>query len=133
MSSFEINSVALSGGLTRDPELRWTSAGTSVCKLRIANTTRRKDSVGEWVDKPNYFDVSVWRGLGEWIAQNLRKGDRVVVSGRIEWREWDDKDGNNRQSYDVIAESVVSIPKDGSGGESDRTAVTEAPADQSES
>ena len=119
MSGFNINHIVLSGNLTRDPELRSTSGGTSVCGLRIANNTRRKDQAsGDWVDKPNYFDVTIWGAIGENLAQRLGKGDRIVVDGRIEWREWEDNNGNKRQSYDIVADSVVdmSASSGGSGG-----------------
>jgi single-strand DNA-binding protein len=100
-----INRVVLTGNLTRDPELRSTASGTSVCSLRIAcNTRQRRD--GEWVDKPNYFDVTVWGGQGENVTQYLEKGRGVAIDGRLEWREWDDRDGNKRQAVDIVAESV---------------------------
>ena len=69
-----INRVVLVGNLTKDPELKQTSGGTSICKLRIAVNTRRKDETGQWVDKPNYFDVTVWGNQAESCAQYLAKG-----------------------------------------------------------
>ena len=93
MAATNINRVVLTGNLTRDPELRALPSGTSVCSLRIASNTRRKDqSTGEWVDKPNYFDVTVWGAQGENCAQYLSKGRPVAVDGRLEWREWEDKE-----------------------------------------
>ena len=77
MAGVNINRVVLTGNLTRDPELRTTSGGTSVCSLRIAVNTRRKDgSTGEWTEKPNYFDVTVWGVQGENCAQYLSKDAR---------------------------------------------------------
>jgi single-strand DNA-binding protein len=102
-----INSVVLVGNLTRDPELRHTPSGMAVCSLRIAVNTRRKDqATGEWGEKPNYFDVTVWGQQGENCAQYLAKGRQVGVQGRLEWREWDAQDGTKRQAVEVIAESV---------------------------
>ena len=107
MAATNINRVVLTGNLTRDPELRSTPGGMSVCSLRIASNTRRKDnSTGEWVDKPNYFDVTVWGAQGENCAQYLAKGRPVAVDGRLDWREWEAKDGSKRQSVDIIADSV---------------------------
>src|SRR3954453_325743 len=108
MAATNINRVVLTGNLTRDPELRSPPGGMSVCSLRIASNTRREDnSTGEWVDKPNYFDVTVWGAQGENCAQYLPKGRPVAIDGRLEWREWDDKDtGKKRQSVDIIADSV---------------------------
>ena len=75
-----INRVVLVGNLTRDPELRHTPSGTAVCKLRLAVNTRQKDQAsGEWGDKPNYFDVTVWGNQGESCSQYLSKGRPVAV------------------------------------------------------
>ena len=100
-----INRVVITGNLTADPELRSTPSGTSVCSLRIACNTRRKDGE-EWVDKPNYFNVTVWGGQGENVARYLSKGRPVAVDGRLEWREWEAQDGSKRQAVDIIADSV---------------------------
>jgi len=111
-----INRVVLVGNLTKDPELRSTSGGTSVCKLRLAVNTRRKDETGQWVDKPNYFDVTVWGNQAESCAQYLSKGRPVGVDGRLEWREWEATDGSGkRQAVEVVAESVQFL---GSRGDS---------------
>jgi single-strand DNA-binding protein len=101
-----INRVVLVGNLTRDPELRHTPAGTPVCSLRIAVNSRRRDESGAWVDKPNYFDVSVFGNQAESSAQYLSKGRPVGIDGRLDWREWEAQDGSKRQAVQVIAESV---------------------------
>ena len=107
MAATNINRVIITGNLTSDPELRSLPSGTSVCKLRVACNTRRKDnSTGEWVDKPNYFDVTVWGAQGENCARYLSKGRPVAVDGRLEWREWESPEGQKRQAIDIIADSV---------------------------
>jgi single-strand DNA-binding protein len=113
-----INRVVLVGNLTRDPELRHTPSGTAVCNLRLAVNTRRKDETGQWVDKPNYFDVTVWGNQGERCAQYLSKGRPVAVDGRLEWREWETPEGNKRQAVDVVADTVQFLGSrgDGEGG-----------------
>ena len=117
MAASNINTVVVTGNLTRDPELRNLPSGTAVCKMRVAVNTRRKNgSTGEWEDKPNYFDVTVWGAQGENCATYLSKGRPVAIQGRLEWREWDDKEGNKRQSVEIIAESVQFLgSRDGSG------------------
>ncbi|MEX2252674.1 MAG: single-stranded DNA-binding protein [Thermoleophilaceae bacterium] len=106
MAATNINRVVLTGNLTRDPELRTTGTGTPVCSLRLACNTRRKQG-DEWVDKPNYFDITVWGAQGENCATYLSKGRPVAVDGRLEWREWEDKDtGKTRQAVDIVADSV---------------------------
>ena len=112
-----INRVVLVGNLTRDPELRHTPSGTPVCSLRVAVNTRRKDESGQWVDKPNYFDVTAWGQQGENCAQYLSKGRPVAVDGRLEWREWDAQDGTKRQAVEIIADSVQFLGGRGEGGE----------------
>jgi single-strand DNA-binding protein len=112
-----INRVVLVGNLTKDPELRSTPSGTSICKLRIAVNTRRKDETGQWVDKPNYFDVTVWGNQGESCAQYLSKGRPVAIDGRLDWREWDATDGSGkRQAVEIIAENVQFLGSRGDGG-----------------
>lgn len=105
MSGFAINRIILSGNLTRDPELRHTNGGTAVCSLGLANNTRRKQG-DEWVDSPNFFNLTVWTGMGEWCAKNLAKGDQVVVEGRMEWRQYE-SNGEKKTAYDVIVDSII--------------------------
>ena len=111
-----INRVVLVGNLTRDPELRHTPSGTAVCKLRLAVNTRQKDASGNWGDKPNYFDVTVWGNQGESCAQYLSKGRPVGVDGRLDWREWEAQDGTKRQAVEIIADSVQFLGGRGEGG-----------------
>src|SRR5687767_1957636 len=107
MAATNINRVVLTGNLTHDPELRSLPSGMSVCSLRVAVNTRRKNnSTGEWEDKPNYFDVTVWGAQGENCSRFLTKGRPVAVDGRLEWREWEAQDGSKRQSVEIIADSV---------------------------
>jgi single-strand DNA-binding protein len=118
MAATNINRVVLTGNLTKDPELRSTSSGTSVCSLRLAVNTSKKDSAtGQWVEKPNFFDITVWGAQGENCAKYLSKGRPVAVDGRLEWREFTDKDGNNRQAVEIWADSVQFLGgRDDSGG-----------------
>src|SRR5436853_383687 len=107
MAASNVNVVVITGNLTRDPELRHTGGGTAVCSLRIAVNTRRKDgATGEWTEKPNYFDITVWGNQGESCAQYLAKGRPVAIDGRLEWREWEAQDGTKRQAVEVVADSV---------------------------
>ena len=132
MAATNINRVVLTGNLTRDPELRSTSSGTSVCSLRIATNTRRKDpNTGEWTDKANYFDVTVWGAQGENCARFLSKGRPVAVDGRLEWREWETQDGHKRQAVDIIADSVQFLGgrDDAGGGSNGFTPRSDVPAD----
>jgi single-strand DNA-binding protein len=135
VAATNINRVIITGNLTRDPELRSTSSGMSVCSLRVACNTRRKDqSTGDWVDKPNFFDVTVWGAQGENCARFLSKGRPVAIDGRLEWREWQDKEGNTRQSIDIIADAVqfLGSREDNGGGGNGFTPRSDVPADTSD-
>jgi single-strand DNA-binding protein len=117
LAASNVNVVVVTGNLTRDPELRHTGGGTAVCDLRVAVNSRRKDQSGNWVDKPNYFDVTVWGAQGENCANYLSKGRPVAVEGRLDWREWEDQGGNKRQSVEIIANTVQFLgSRDGAGG-----------------
>jgi len=102
-----INRVIITGNLTRDPELRSLPSGNAVCSLRLACNGRRKNNdTQQWEDVPNYFDVTVWGGQGENCARYLSKGRGVGIDGRLQWREFTDKDGNKHQAVDIVAENV---------------------------
>ncbi len=139
MAATNINRVVLTGNLTRDPELRSTAGGMSVCSLRIASNTRRKDnSTGEWGDKPNYFSVTVWGAQGENCARFLSKGRPVCIDGRLEWREWQGQDGNKRESVEIVADAVQFLggrddaPVGGGGNGNGFAPHSDVPADTSD-
>jgi len=134
VAATNINRVVLTGNLTRDPELRSTGSGTAVCSLRVAcNTRRRNAATGDWEDKPNFFDVTVWGAQGENCSRFLSKGRPVAIDGRLEWREWEDQNGNKRQNVEIIAESVQFLgSRDDAGmggGGNGFTARSDVPAD----
>jgi single-strand DNA-binding protein len=114
----DINRVTLIGRLTRDPELRHTSGGDAVCSMRLAVNSRARDETGQWGDKPNFFDVTVFGRQAESVSNYLTKGRRVGVDGRLSWREWQAQDGSKRQNVEVIASDVVFLDGrgDGEGG-----------------
>lgn len=102
-----INTVTITGNLTRDPELRSTASGTSVANMRIAvNESTKDQATGEWTERANYFNVTVWGRQAEMCAQYLTKGRPVAIAGRLQWREWNDRDGNRRESVDIVADRV---------------------------
>jgi single-strand DNA-binding protein len=131
MAATNLNRVIITGNLTRDPELRNLPSGIAVCNLRVAVNSRRKDNqTGEWVDKPNYFNVKVWGVQGENCAQYLSKGRPVAIDGRLDWSEWEDQQGNKRQSVDIIADSVQFLgSREGSENGGRFTPQSDVPAD----
>jgi single-strand DNA-binding protein len=113
MSYFTINRVVLIGRLTRDPELRALPSGTSVCGLRIACNSARRDADGEFTERPNYFDVSVYGAHGESVSRYMRRGSRVAVDGRLDWREWETAEQERRQAVSVVADTVQFLDRPG--------------------
>jgi single-strand DNA-binding protein len=114
----DLNRVTLVGRLTRDPELRHTGGGDPICSIRLACSSRGRGDDGQWTDKPNYFDVTVFGRQAETASTYLAKGRRIGVDGRLSWREWQAQDGSKRQSVEVIANDVFFLDSrgDGEGG-----------------
>ena len=101
------NQVTLVGNLTDDPELRYTPNGAAVCKFRIAVNRRIPDGAGGWKDgEASYFSVNCWRSLGENVAESLTRGSRVVVAGRLNYRSWENQDGEKRNAIEIEADEV---------------------------
>jgi single-strand DNA-binding protein len=119
MSYFSINRVVHLGRLTRDPELRALPSGSSVCSLRIACNSSRKDPDGAFTERPNYFDVSVFGGSAENVSRYTRKGSRIALDGRLEWREWETADQERRQAVSIVADTVQFLDPPRGGGDGD--------------
>jgi len=94
------NSITLVGNLTRDPELRFTTGGRGVASFGIA-VSRRYQVNGEWQEQTSYFNIVAWGQLGENAASSLTKGMRVVVSGRLEQREYQNREGEKRTAIEI--------------------------------
>lgn len=99
-----LNKVIISGRLTRDPELRQTTTGTSVCSFSVACDRDYKPENGE--RETDFVDIVAWRGTGEFVSKWFGKGDQIIVDGRLQIRDWTDKDGNKRRSAEVVADNV---------------------------
>lgn len=108
-----MNKVFLIGNLTRDPELSETNSGIAVCRFSVAVNRRR---TGDGEQQTDFFNVTAWRGLAETVARYCKKGNKVAVSGAIQIRQYEDRDGQKRTSVDVIADEVEFLtPKSGDG------------------
>ena len=101
------NFTHIEGNLVATPELRYTPSGVAVTTLTVANSDRRRNDAGEWVDTdPSYFDVVVWERLAEASAQSFSKGDRVCIDGRLNQRSWETDAGDRRYKIEIVADSV---------------------------
>ena len=99
-----LNVCTIMGRLTRDPELRRTGSGVAVASFTLAVEDDFKDKDGN--RKTNFIDCNAWRGLGEMVAKYFAKGSMAIVSGKLDIREWTDKEGNKRRNAEVVADSV---------------------------
>ena len=113
----DLNRVTLVGRLTRDPELRRTQGGDPVCSIRLAVSSRSRDDSGNWGDRSNYFDVTVFGRQAETSSTYLAKGRRIGVDGRLSFREWQAQDGTKRSSVEVVANDIFFLDSRGEGGE----------------
>lgn len=111
--SRSFNQVVIMGNLTRDPELRTTTSGQSVCNFTLALNRSYKDSNGDWKESTDYIDVIAWGPLGERVNQYLKKGSQALVNGRLQYRAWE-QDGQKRNKVEVVASDVTFL-----GGKSD--------------
>jgi single-strand DNA-binding protein len=109
------NQVTLVGNLTRDPELRTTPNGQSVCSFSLALNRSYKGADGNWQEATDYVDVVAWAGLGERVAQYVAKGRQVLVNGRLQSRSWE-QDGQKRSKVEVVAQDVVFLGSRGGEG-----------------
>lgn len=111
-----VNQVILMGNLTRDPELRQTPNGQSVCSFSLALNRAYKDQSGEWQEATDYIDVVSWGPLAERVSQYMSKGRRCLVQGRLQSRSWE-QDGQKRSKVEVLANDVTFLDGRGEGGE----------------
>lgn len=121
-----LNKVFLIGNLVVDPEMRSTNAGQNVCSFRIATNRVWNDKNGQKQQQTEYHNIVAWGKQAETISTYLRKGNMVMVEGRLQTRSWEDNSGNKRYTTEIVAESFQFGPKGGSAASSpsaDRSAT----------
>lgn len=112
-----LNRVILIGNLTRDPEMRFTPAGTNVTNFGLAVNRRYTNKAGEKVDTADFFNIVCWGKLAELVSQNITKGAPVAVDGRLQYRAWEAADGQKRSTVEIVAENVQFLGKSSLGVE----------------
>jgi len=101
------NQITIVGNLTDDPELRYTANGAAVANFRVAYSTRIRDAAGNWTDgETSFFTVNCWRALAENAAESLTRGTRVVVTGRLKQRSWENQEGEKRTVVEIEADDL---------------------------
>jgi single-strand DNA-binding protein len=119
VATTNINTVVITGNLTRDPELRSLPSGMSVCEMGVAvNESVKNNQTGQWEERANFFDVTVWGAQGENCARFLAKGRPVAVHGRLRWEQWQSPQGENRSKVKIVADRVQFLGgrEEGQGG-----------------
>lgn len=104
-----LNKVQLIGNLTKDPELRQTPNGNSVCSYTVATNLTWKDSNGQRQDKAEFHNVVSWGKLAEICGQYLQKGKKVYIEGRLQTRDWEAEDGSKRYKTEIVAENMIML------------------------
>ena len=113
-----VNKVILIGNLGRDPEVRYLESGTAVANFPIATSESYKDrNSGERITKTEWHNIVMWRGLAEVAEKYLKKGNSVYIEGKLQTRNWQDKDGNTRYTTEVVADNMVMMGSREGGGE----------------
>lgn len=127
-----VNQVMLMGNLTRDPEVRQTPNGQTVCSFGLALNRSFKGADGQWQEATDFVDIVAWAQLGERVSQYLHKGSRVLVQGRLQYRSWD-QDGQKRSKLDVVANDVTFLDGRDGGSEGGSSATPRPQANQTNS
>lgn len=124
----DLNKVMIIGRLTRDPELRTTPGGASVCQLGLAtNFVYTNQQTGQKVEQVEYHNVVLWRKLAEIAAQYLKKGRRVYIEGRLQTRNWDGNDGQKKNRTEIIADNMIMLDS-GTGAGTSSASAPQTPA-----
>jgi single-strand DNA-binding protein len=124
----EQNNVTLVGRLTHDPEVRFTAKGQTVTRFSVAVNRRFKDTSGNWQDNASFVPVVVWGDAATRCGERLKKGSPVHVEGRLQSRSWETKEGQKRNSLDVIARRVQFLARVSEGDEAEVEETTAPPA-----
>lgn len=132
MIRLSINVVVISGNLTREPELRTTTSGSSILNIGVAVNDRRKNAqTGEWEDYANFVDCVMFGNRAESLSRILRKGMMVSIQGKLRYSSWDDKEGHRRSKIEVVADDIV-LPPRGQQGQQQGGYAPQPPAMQSQ-
>jgi single-strand DNA-binding protein len=125
-----INKVMISGNLTRDAEMRATNSGYPVAAFGVAVNDRTKNqATGEWEDRPNFIDVTMWGTRAEKLSPYLRKGTKVAIEGKLRWSSWESKTGEKRSKLEVVVDEIEFMSRN-EGGSPAQSAPAAPPSDE---
>jgi single-strand DNA-binding protein len=110
-----LNKVMLIGNLGKDPEVRYTQAGTAVAGFSLATSERFKGKSGEWEEKTEWHNITLWGRLAEIAGEYLSKGKTVYIEGRLQTRKWQDRDGKDRYTTEIVGDRMQMLSGKGDG------------------
>ncbi len=121
-----LNKVMLIGNLGKDPEVRFTASGQAVASFSLATSEKFKGKTGEWEERTEWHNITLWGKLAEIAGEYLSKGKTIYVEGRLQTRKWQDKSGNDRYTTDIVGDKMQMLSAKGerSGGDTSSTAKT---------
>jgi len=111
-----LNKVILIGNLGKDPEVRYTAAGTAVASFSLATSEKFKNKGGEWEEKTEWHNITLWARLAEVAGEYLAKGKTIYVEGRLQTRKWQDRDGKDRYTTEIVGEKMLMLGGGGGNG-----------------
>ena len=111
-----LNKVMLIGNLGKDPEVRYTGAGTAVASFSLATSEKFKNKSGEWEERTEWHNITLWARLAEIAGEYLAKGKTVYIEGRLQTRKWQDRDGKDRYTTEIVGEKMQMLSGKGEGG-----------------
>lgn len=114
-----LNKVLLIGNLGKDPEVRYTASGTAVTSFSLATSEKFKNKGGEWEERTEWHNVTLWGRLAEIAGEYLGKGKTVYIEGRLQTRKWQDKEGKDRYTTEIVGEKMQMLSKKDTERESD--------------
>jgi single-strand DNA-binding protein len=127
-----LNKVMLIGNLGKDPEVRYTAGGTAVASFSLATSEKFKGKTGEWEEKTEWHNITLWARLAEIAGEYLSKGKTVYIEGRLQTRKWQDKEGKDRYTTEIVGEKMQMLSGKGEGGgQGQRPASRPSQQDQS--
>ena len=112
-----LNKVMLIGNLGKDPEVRYTAGGTAVASFSLATSEKFKGKTGEWEEKTEWHNITLWARLAEIAGEYLSKGKTVYIEGRLQTRKWQDKEGKDRYTTEIVGEKMQMLSGKGEGNQ----------------
>lgn len=127
-----LNKVQLIGSLGKDPEVKFTASGQAVANFSMATSEKFKAKSGEWEERTEWHNITLWGKLAEIAGEYLSKGKSVYIEGRLQTRKWQDKDGKDRYTTEIVADKMLMLGGKGEGKPANEREKVLPPVDESD-